>query len=145
MSVSVCSMKHFSSIENELHMRVHSNESKKLYTLHTFKILTNDQIEDLVDTWYSLNLESYHMRYRKDVTTDHQRERANFKHLMPIAFFKALKCLRYQIEKTTIEEFRNLTEREEIAFNVLNEIIQEVAEQIIKATEEYDKADWEID
>jgi len=58
--------------------------------------------------------------------------------------YKALSCVKYQIELEHLKDLRSLTEREEKAMKFLRVMIFHLAEDIVSGTALYDAARWEI-
>lgn len=66
----------------------------------------------------------------------------NGKKLTNIELYKALQCIRYQIEDNEIIRYRDLTEQEKKVLSFIDQFLNILAVQIISELPEYNTAAW---
>lgn len=107
--------------------------------------LTEDRIWKLVKTWLTLNENSCDARYREE---SNQKPLTFFLKERFVSapdtyqFLKWLQCIKYNIELSTIETVREITEDEREAYKFLSRLIDEAKMAIIDSLPEYKAATW---
>lgn len=155
MSTALLSFRHYSAIRVTLHQLIGSNlEQEKAYiwplvNLQREKGLTygkaKDFITEMVQSMYSVNRIAY--EYDNDETCEIEAvvfEKAPV--LTPIELFKALDAWRYNSLYTLEGDdiILSLSEKEGMAMYLAVEVLHAIAEKLVKATHEYEKAAWAL-
>ena len=106
--------------------------------------LTEAKIWEIVKTWLKLNECSFDTRYKEpDPRPLVEFLECSFCTIPnTYQFLKWLQCIWYNIEPSTIEEVRTLTEQEREALDFLERLIQEAQAAIIGSLPEYRAATW---
>lgn len=163
MSSFVHSAKHFNSIEKALQLAfVNSNvyytyRIKRKFNMKNMGVdATYEKITEFVDTLRSLNALCVSLQYKhhyEGVLDAEIQSQTNFLMLNKsenvglnkIALYKALQSLDYQIEIEHLKDLRELTTQEQDAMGFLSMIIDDIAHDIVRDLEEYEKANsWSI-
>lgn len=108
--------------------------------------LTEEQIWNTVKTWLNLNECSYNARYKEEADEHSLTEflQCSFVYDSPntYQFLKWLECISYNIERSTVEQVRPLSEEETNALKFLDNLIIEAKNAIIGSLPEYKAAEW---
>ena len=155
MSTALLSFRHYSAIRVTLHQLIDSNlESEKAYiwplvNLQREKGKTYGQMKDfiteMVQSMYAVNRMAY--EYDNDDTCEIKAvvfEKAEV--LTPIQLFKALDAWRYNSLYTLEGEdiILSVSQKDGKAMYLAVDVLHTIAEKLVKATHEYDKAAWAI-
>ena len=104
-----------------------------------------EYVQNIIREWANLNQTSYLMKYRQNgegLTAGELIQFKTSKRLNTYECLKHLECIRYNIEKCTIEELRGLTDSEGEALEILSAVIEEIKSVIIHELPEYKAAKW---
>ena len=91
----------------------------------------------------------HHYEGRLDAEMQEQREifkadKSRGNELNVYALSKALRCIRYQIETGHLTQLRELTEMEQTALTLLDDLINDLCSYIVCNAQQYEAAKWEI-
>lgn len=103
------------------------------------------ELNALTNIWRDLNNESYDAKYQHNGTKEKPVEydkRPMVKDLTVFQVLKSAECLSYNIEVSTIQQFRELEPIEKRAVMLLVTWIAEMRHAIICELPEYKKATW---
>lgn len=160
MSSFINSPKHFRSVEDYLCMQAMNNRIYSLRQLTTVKnglygFPRSEEIEDFINTLSELQVVCVCLQYRRhksggldkeiQVNKEFVKIKTSLERLTEAGAYKALSCIRYQIEVEHLKELRELTPEEAKAMKVLTDIIHELAEMIVHETADYKKATYSIE
>lgn len=118
---------------------------------HSFKEpLTEAKIWQIVSTWLELNELSYDCKYGKDEEENtvicprmaKLLKKRFIEYPNTYQFLKWLQCVQYNIEVTTIQKVRVLTEWETYCMEFLNKLTLQAAQAIIDSLPQYKAAKW---
>ncbi len=146
MSVSVCSDRHYNSVELALQSLVLQNSEALPYRFRkTYRM--EHQVTALVDTLRDLNLIVYAVRYHKQgevyAPTARSWSEGSVKLNLP-GLFQALDCVLYQLELEHLEGIRELTEAERDAFTWAGHIRTGIAVHLTRTMAEEQKTAWAL-
>jgi hypothetical protein len=137
MSSFICSDRHFNCMEAAL---VRLTDRNGLYSIRAWE---KERVRGFVNVLFDLNHECVCAQYG-DNREVYQRSRTPVKEINQFELLKAINCLRYQCEIEGLENFRELTDVETKAWDLLEDIRMELMQRIINNNSSYEKADWEI-
>lgn len=112
-----------------------------------FSNMVEPTIKDIVTTWCNLNEESYNIRYKDDDKarlSDFLKLHYSGETINTYQALKTLEFINYNIEPETIEEKRNLNEKEKQYIQILKRAISEIKNTIINQIPEYNAAKWSL-
>jgi hypothetical protein len=165
MSSFICSSKHFNSIQKTLEFFTHGKNYSFPYELktvcpkmydnkHYSTELIEQEVREIVNALRELNvycvLLQYKHHYEGRLNNEVQdqleiiRDSEGGNILSLVELFKALTCVRYQIELEHLKELRELASLENRAMSFLNIMINDLACEIVRELPAYDDASWEI-
>ena len=159
MSSWICNPRHFAALQSKLTDMFYQTDNIPYPMRVDYpNLFLNPQKETkkLIDEWAKLNVLCVSYQYAHHTTTlnaDIAQEMEIAIKRKPTgaiisslpALYKALCCLRYQIEIEHLERIRPLTETEAKAWKHLQTLIEFVADKFICSTNEYEKSPWGID
>lgn len=157
MSSFINSPGHFNSVERFL-INANLSSNDKIYAL---RLLCKDkgfpddqQIMEFMTTLRELQALCVCLQYKHHSEGKLDKEiqeqtaitklKTSITKLNTISGFKALLCIRYQIETCHLKELRALTDGEALAMDILTKVIAELADTIARSLPAYDKAPWSI-
>ena len=113
-----------------------------------------EEIEEFVNVLSELQIICVCLQYRKNTQggldkeiqqqSEFVKQKTSLERMNEAGAYKALSCIRYQIETEHLQELRDLTLEEEKAMKVLTDIIHELAAMIVQELPEYKQASYSI-
>jgi len=148
MSVMTLSLTSLKTIFEGLVTAAHRVQCDQWYSDAIRAVVKNKDIykelNALLNILMNLNNESYEVKYEKtgSVLPTVDFERGTIVNISIYQVLKSAECLRYNIEKSTIEQIRTLTPIEVKALKVLDDYIDDIRCGIIAEIPAYKNAKW---
>jgi FtsZ-binding cell division protein ZapB len=168
MSSFLCSPKHFNSVEQSINQLTYSSNNgfyfpysirniyPKIYNKrdHSFDAI-EAEVKTVMDTIRELSAVCVTLQYKhhykgvldteiKEETEYLLNNRKEHDLLSPVALYKAICCISYQIEIEHLKELRELTQAEQNAIIFIKEMEDALCAHIVSKLPEYDTAKWSI-
>lgn len=141
MSSFVCSATHFNSVCNYI---TGNNLNQSSYALRD---LNKRDVESWIQDVYDLNCTTVCMQYNENRDTCPETlVKTEVIHLNEKDFFNVLCCIRYQIEMHQFEEgIREATTEEVKTFEILEDLLNEIARKLARKWCDDAKHKWSIE